>query len=102
MTAQAQQIHLVLHQHALVRRAVRGVTDGAAFDDRFMLVDVRPLLLSVALKADRIARGVGAKLPGAEGAVWVVTVVALHQTFIHAVMKGPGELGANVAMAAVT
>ena len=101
VAAQAQQIDLVLHQHALVCGAVGRVADRAAFDQSFMLVNVRALLFEVALVADRIAGGVGAQLLRPESAVWTVAIIALEKPLGHTVMKRPGKLGAHIPMAAI-
>lgn len=63
------------------------MTDDAALDDGFVLINVWSQFLGVAVKTDRVSRGVSAKLPGAERPVWVVAVVALDQALIHAVPK---------------
>jgi len=101
MTTDAQQIHLVLNEHALIRGTVRRVADHAAFDLGFVLVDERPLLFRVALVADLVARSVGAQLLGAVGAVRVMAIVALKEAFGDTMMKGTGKLCADVLMAGV-
>lgn len=101
MTTDAQQIDLVLHQHARVRGAVRRVTDHAAFNFRFVLVDEWPLLFGVALVADCIAGSVGAELLRAVTAMGIVAITALQQSFRDAVMEGARELRPNILMAGV-
>jgi putative NIF3 family GTP cyclohydrolase 1 type 2 len=49
MAAQAQEIDLVLLQHALIRRPVRRVADNTPLLQRFMLVHERALFLRVAI-----------------------------------------------------
>ena len=102
MATEAQQVNLVLHEHALVRGAVGGMADHATFNFGFVLIDEGPLLFGVALVTDRVTGGVGAKLLGAVVAVRIVAVVALQQAFRDAVMEGPCELRADVLMARVT
>ena len=101
MATQAQQVDLVLHEHALIRGAVRRMADHAAFDFRLVLVYKRPLLFRMAFVADFIARGVGAQLLRAESAVWAVAIVALNQAFVDAVVEGPRELRAHIHVAGV-
>ena len=50
------------------------------------------LFIAVAFKAHQVFRTRRAQLPCQESAVRVLAVRALHQAFVHAVMKGTGEL----------
>src|SRR5690242_1378962 len=59
------------------------------------------LLIAVAFKADQVFRTRRAQLPGQESAVRVVAIRALHQPFVHPVMKRAGELLFLVEMAGV-
>ena len=80
---------------------MRGVADGAALQLGFVLVNEGSLLIGVAFVADLVLPGGGAQLVGFKSAVGIVTVVALEQSFVDAVMKWPGELRADIQMAAV-
>ena len=77
------------------------VTDGAAFNEGFVLINVGTLFFRVTIETDGIAGSIGAQLFGSKRAVWVVAVVALDQAFVHAVMKGPRKFRAYVSVAAV-
>ena len=101
MATDAQEIHLVLHQQPLIRRTMRRVANGATLDFRLVLVDKRPLLLAVALVADRVSGRVGAQLLRAVRAVRAVAIVALDQTLGDAMMKRPRELRPDILMAAI-
>lgn len=101
MAAQAQQVHLVLHQQTLVRRSVRRMACRAALKLRFMLVDKRPLLFRVALVANLVARSICPQLFWPECPVGVVTIVALNQSLVDAVMERPRKLGFHVHVARV-
>src|SRR5208282_924151 len=74
----------------------------ASFDlDGSMLVHKRPLLVRVALEANRILRRGSPHLFGSHCAVHVVAIAALHQPFIHPVMKWHIELRFLLEMARV-
>ena len=77
MATNAQEIDLVLLEHALIRRAMGRMTDHAAFNFCFMLVDERPLFLAVALVADLVPRRIRPQLFGTKRPVWTVTILAL-------------------------
>ena len=102
MALQAQQVHLGALQQARIRRAVRRMARGAAFDlHRFVLVDERPGLVRVALEAHQILRARRAQLPRQESTVRIVAIVALHESFVHAMVECPVELLLYLLMAAV-
>ena len=101
MATDAQEIHLVLHQHPRIRRAMRRMADHATFNLRFVLINEWSQLLAVALVADLVARRVRAQLFRAVRAVWTVAIVALQQTLWDSMMEGPRELRPNILMAAV-
>ena len=58
-------------------------------------------LFRVALETDGITRSRRPQLPGLEPAVRIVTIAALHHTFIHTVMEGAIELLLGFQMATV-
>ena len=61
----------------------------------------RPRLLRMALEADGIIGGRRPELPGLEAAMRIVTIAALHQAFVYAVMEGTIELLFGLQMATV-
>ena len=101
VAADAQQIDLILLEHPLVCRAVRRMANGATLELGFVLVHEGPLLVSVALVANFVIAVGSAKLAGQETTVRIVAVATLEQPFVYAVVKRPGELGANIQMAAI-
>ena len=78
MTANAQQIHLVLNEHPLVGGSMWRVASLAALDLGFVLVHEGALLIGVALVANFILTSHGAQLVALESPVRVVAVIALH------------------------
>ena len=85
---QAEQVDIADFQHVGVRPAMHLVARAAPVDlHSGMLVDERPLLLGVALKADGVLRGGSAHLLRTRGAVDVVAIAALNQAFIYAVVE---------------
>src|SRR5271165_4012535 len=101
MATHAQEIHLVLLQHPRVGGAVGRMAHLAALDLGFMLVNERPLLVGVALVTNFVLASHGAKLVPLKPPMRIVAVVALHESFIHAVVKGARELRPHVHVAAV-
>ena len=61
--------------------------DAALDFYRFVLEYEWTGFVCVALEADRVLRRGGAQLPREETAVRIVAVIALHKSFIHAVME---------------
>lgn len=93
MALQAQKVDLTHPQQTWIRRAMRRVASRASLGfDRHMLVDKWPARIGVALDAGSISAGQGFGLPQRGGAVNVVAVTALNQSFIHAMVIGPGKL----------
>jgi len=101
VAADAQQIDLVQLEHPLVCRAVRRMANGATLELGFVLVHEGALLVSVALVANFVVAVGSAKLVGQETTVRIVAVATLEQPFVYAVVKRPGELGANIEVAAI-
>ena len=82
---------------------MRNVAGRAAFDfHRLMLEHKRPLLVGMAGEANRILRRRRPHLLWPHRSVQVVAVRALHQAFIHTMMKRHFELGLLLQMATVT
>jgi len=87
-------------QQSRVLRAVRRVATDAAFSlDRSVFEDERSADICVALGADGIHIGGGLQIRGQCCAVWVVTIAALNQAFLHLVVEGHGELGLDLCVA---
>src|ERR1700756_3565509 len=75
---------------------------AAAFGlDRHMLVDERPLLVDMALRAGRIPAGQSLHLANRTRPVRVMAVTALHQALVHPLVIGFGEIRLGRSMAAV-
>ena len=67
---------------------MRSVARHAAFDlYGLMLVDERTGLVRVAFEAHSVLRRSRTGLAAQEPSVWVVTVIALHQTLVYAVTE---------------
>ncbi len=101
MAAYAQQVYLILLEHALICRTVRRMARLATFDFGFVLIHERPLLVSVALIANLVLANRGAELVPLKSAMGVVAIVALHQTFVYSMMERPSELRPDIHVAAV-
>ena len=81
---------------------MRRVASCAAFDlHRFVLVNKRTRFVLVACKANLILRRCSAQLTRLETAMRIVTIRALHQAFVYAVMERPFELLFFIEMAGV-
>src|ERR1043166_1374507 len=92
MALETQQIHLCSLQKPRIRVPVRSVASSAALDlDRLVFVHEWPLLICVAFEANQVLRCHRSQLPCLESAVRVMTVAALHQPFVNAMMKRPIE-----------
>ena len=97
-----EQVHLRALEKARVGIAVRGVARDTTFRlyDR-VFVDKGPGFVAMALEAGSVLGDGGAELPGLETAVGIVTVVALHQALVDAVMEGTSKLLLDFQVAAV-
>jgi hypothetical protein len=69
---------------------------------RDVFVDERPLLVGVALVANLISTWQGANLTQGGGAVRIVAVAALDQSFIYSVVIGPAKIRRSRGVTAVT
>jgi len=88
VTLQAEQIYVAHLQHVRIRATVSNMARLASLNlYRLVLEHIRPLLVGMALEADKILGGRGAYLLRFHRAVDVVTVAALNQTFIHPMVK---------------
>ena len=107
---QAKEPAIPPQEQVLVHTSMRIVAGHASFDlDRSVFVNKRAALLHVALDtglivAMRLVQHFR-RLPHAEGgreaAVRVVTVAAVHEAFIHAVLTGQVKLRPYIRMAPV-
>lgn len=99
---QAQSIDVVHIQHAWVGRTVGVMTENASLSlDRRMLINERSCIFYMTLDANLVLRRSRAQLRIAKCSVWIVTIRALHQTFIDAVMKRTIEIRLDVRVAGV-
>ena len=91
-------------QETWIRGAMGRVATGAAFSfDRHMFVHKRPARIGVAFDARSISAGQGLGLAKRGGAMNIVAIRAVNQSFIHAMVIGPGKisLGSGVARIAL-
>src|SRR5215831_6403323 len=80
---EAEQIDVRATEQTRVRRTVRRVASHASFGlHRHVLERERTSFICVAGKANLVLCGGGAKLTSQETTMRVVTVAAIHQTFI--------------------
>ena len=70
--------------------------------DHRMFVNKRTGFVGVAFVANRVLRRGRPQLPCQKSTVRIVTVVALHEPFVHTVMKSSRELLFGLQMATVT
>ena len=99
---QAQEINVANAQHVRVGTAVRDMTRLAALNlHRFVLKNERPLFVRVAGKTNLVLRRRCAHLLWPRCAMRIVAIRALHQPFVHAMMKGHLKLGLLLQVAAV-
>ncbi len=99
---QAEHVHDADFQQPGIGGTVGGVATGAALGlHRHVLVDERSLLVDVALVTNGIPARQTPHLFYSCRAVRVMAVGALHQAFIHPVMKGFGKVRLGGSMAAV-
>jgi hypothetical protein len=100
---QAKQIHVAHPEHVSIRASVRNMTGRATLDlYRLVFEHKRSLLVDVARKTNRVLCGGGPHLLGTNGAVRIVTVGALDQSFVNTMAERHFELGFLLEMARVT
>src|ERR1700690_1531557 len=100
---QAEHVHQAHLEEPRIGGTVGRVATAAALGfDRHMLVDERPLLVDMALVANRISAGQGTQLPNRRRAMWVMAVVALHQTLVDAVVIRFGKIRLGRGVASIT
>jgi len=99
---QAQQIDLAYPKQARVCGTMRRVTAAAPFRlDRHMLVYKRSSGICVALYAGSVAAGQGLHLPQGRGAMRVMAIATVNQSFIYPVVVRLGKIGLGAGVAAV-
>ena len=102
MTLQAQRVNIAPIEKACVWRPVWGMAKGASFClDRRMLVDERTGNLGMTFHTNSIAGNTAVQRLLLKRAVRVMTVTAVHQSFIDSVMKGLGEERFYISVAAI-
>jgi len=81
---------------------MRCVANDASFGlHRSVFKDERSGFVGVAAKTDLVLGGGRAKLARQESAMWIVTIAARHQAFVHAMVDWFGKLRLDFKMAAV-
>ena len=102
VTLQAEQVYLAHSQVAWIGGPVRRVTTAAALRlHRHVFIHKRSLFVGMALDADRVSAGHRPDLPEGSGAVDVVAVAALDETFVYAMVVRLREVGLGGNMASV-
>jgi len=87
MTLQAKQVNLTNAQVTWIRRAMRSVTTVATLRfDRYMFINKRACLFSVAFDTNGIAARHGTHLAQGGGAVSIVAIAASDQPFVDPVV----------------
>ncbi len=103
MALQAQCVYIVASEQAWIWRTMRDMTKAAALGlDGRMLVDKWTGNFGVALHTDCISGDAAAQLLLFERSMWIVTVTAAYEPFVHLVMEGLRKSWLDVGMAAVT
>ena len=102
MALQTEDVEIACFEQMRVGRPVWRVTRLAAFDlASGVLEDEWSLLVHVAREADGIPPCRRTQLLSEKTAVRVVTIRAVHEPFLNAVMKGHIELRFHLQMAGV-
>ena len=103
MALQAQHVHQAYLQKTRIGGTVRRMATGTALRfHRYVLVHERPLLVDVALVANRVSIGQNMGLAQAGRAVRIVAVIALHQSLVDAVVIGLSKIRLGGEVAAIT
>src|SRR5271156_6717305 len=72
------------------------MTDHAAFNFCFMLVDERPLFFGVALVADLVTVRIRLQLFWTEGSMRTMTIFTFNKSLVHAVAEGARKFSTNI------
>jgi hypothetical protein len=103
MALQAQHIDLAYSQETQVRGTMGRVATGAAFRfHRHMLIHKGSASIGMALDASRVAAGQSLGLAERGSAMNVVAIAAMNQSFIYAMVIGPGKLSFGIGVARIT
>lgn len=102
MALQAQQVYLADTQIARVGRTVWRVTTATALSlDRYMLKNERTLLVGMTFGADRVPGRHGPHLANGGGAMDIVAVAALDQTFVYSMVIRLSKVGLGSDMTSI-
>jgi len=102
MALEAQEVDLVHSQETRVRGAMGRMATGAAFRFyRHMLVHKRAARIGMALHASGISAGQSLGLAKRGGAVNIVAVAAMNQSFVYAMVIRPGKLSLGRGVARI-
>jgi hypothetical protein len=103
MALQAEHVDQTHFKEPGIGRTVGRVTTAASLGlYRHVLIDKRSLLIGVALVANRVSAGESANLPQQLRSVRIVTVIALYESLVDAMMIRLGEISLGRRMASVT
>ena len=90
---QAEEIHLAHPQQSWIGGTVRCVAAAAAFSFHgHVFEDKGPLLVCMALEANRVSAGQGSHLSKRRRAVSIVAVAALDEPLVYTVVIRSGEV----------
>ena len=99
---EAEQIDVAHAEHVSIRASMRNMTRRATLDLYGLVFEhKRPLLIGVARETNRVLRRRGSHLLGTNGAVRIVTIGALDQSFVNSMAKRHFKLGLLLEMARV-
>ena len=102
MALQAEAIYVVANEQAGVGGSVWGMARGAALSlNGRVLEHERPAVFDVALRANGVLSCTRLKEFWLEGAVWVMAVSALQQSFGNPVVERLHKRSLNICMALI-
>ena len=100
---QAKQVDVAHPEHVNIRAAMRNMTGRATLDLYGLVFEhKRPLLIGVARDTNCVLCWGGSHLLGTNGAVRIVTIRALHQSFVNKMAERHFKLGLLLEVARVT
>lgn len=99
---QTHEVDLAALEQSRVRRAMRCVARRAPFNlYRRVLIYKRAGFFGVTLKTNGVLRSRGTQLSAQKSTMWIVTVAALNDPLVHAVMEDTVELLLGLQVARV-
>ena len=102
MALQAKQVDVAHPEHVNIRAAMRNMTGRATLDLYGLVFEhKRPLLIGVARDTNCVLCWGGSHLLGTNGAVRIVTIGALDQSFVNSMAERHFKLGLLLEMARV-